>query len=104
MSAEAPSFRTKHAEEAMVVVQTPSQVRIDGAHPKYISPSIATVVFDSFPVSRYYLGELVNVTCISDNSSPPAELTWKVNGVPVSDCCYYWDKCANICFYLNFIN
>ena len=50
MSAEAPSFRTKHAEEAMVVVQTPSQVRIDGAHPKYISPSIAAVVFDS--VSR----------------------------------------------------
>ena len=28
---------------------------------------------------RYYTGDLVNVTCYSKGSSPPAELAWKVN-------------------------
>ena len=32
----------------------------------------------------YHVGDLVNVTCYSRGSSPPAELAWKVNDDKVS--------------------
>jgi len=67
VSAEAPSFRTKHREMHMVVVQQPSENKIIGAK------------------NKYFLGDTVNVTCISENSHPPASLTWKVNGIAVKD-------------------
>ena len=34
---------------------------------------------------RYYTGDLVNVTCYSRGSSPPANLHWKVNNERVFD-------------------
>lgn len=67
VSAEAPSFRTKHEEKVMVVVQEPYHNEIVGMKP------------------RYYTGDLVNVTCFSKGSSPPAELSWKVNDDRIYD-------------------
>jgi len=67
VSAEAPSFRTKHEEKVMVVVQEPYHNQIVGLKP------------------RYYTGDLVNVTCYSKGSSPPAELSWKVNDAKIYD-------------------
>jgi len=67
VSAEAPSFRTKHEEKVMVVVQEPYHNEIVGLMP------------------RYYTGDLVNVTCYSKGSSPPAELAWKVNDDQIYD-------------------
>jgi len=67
VSAEAPSFRTKHEEKVMVVVQEPHHNQIVGLKP------------------RYYTGDLVNVTCYSKGSSPPAELSWKVNDAKIYD-------------------
>ncbi len=32
---------------------------------------------------RYYVGDLVNVTCYSRGSSPPASILWKVNDIQV---------------------
>ena len=34
---------------------------------------------------RYYTGDLVNVTCYSRGSSPPANLHWKINNERVFD-------------------
>lgn len=67
VSAEAPSFRTKHEEKVMVVVQEPYHNEIVGNK------------------LRYYTGDLVNVTCYSRGSSPPANLHWKVNNERVFD-------------------
>lgn len=67
VSAEAPSFRTKHEEKLMVVVQEPFQNEIIGLKPSY------------------NVGDLVNVTCYSRGSSPPAELAWKVNDDKIYD-------------------
>lgn len=67
VSAEAPSFRTKHEEKVMVVVQEPYHNEILGNK------------------LRYYTGDLVNVTCYSRGSSPPASLHWKVNDERVFD-------------------
>lgn len=67
VSAEAPSFRTKHEEKLMVVVQEPFQNEIIGLQPSY------------------HVGDLVNVTCYSRGSSPPAELAWKVNDDKIYD-------------------
>ena len=47
VSAEAPSFRTKSASQAMVVVVLPKKADIIGAQPKY------------------QVGDIVNVTCFS---------------------------------------
>ena len=47
VSAEAPSFRTKSGSQDMVVVVTPKKSDIKGVQPKY------------------YVGDLVNVTCYS---------------------------------------
>ena len=35
-------------------------------------------------IYSYNVGDLVNVTCYSRGSSPPAELAWKVNDDKVS--------------------
>jgi len=67
VSAEAPSFRTKHEEKVMVVVQEPYHNEIVGLKP------------------RYFVGDMVNVTCYSRGSSPPAELSWKVNDDRIYD-------------------
>lgn len=67
VSGEAPSFRTKHQEKVMVVVQEPYHNEIINLKP------------------RYYTGDLVNVTCYSRGSSPPASLHWKINGEAVLD-------------------
>lgn len=67
VSAEAPSFRTKHEEKVMVVVQEPYHNEILGNK------------------LRYFTGDLVNVTCYSRGSSPPAALHWKVNDERVFD-------------------
>lgn len=67
VSGEAPSFRTKHEEKTMVVVQEPYHNEIVGVKP------------------RYFTGDLVNVTCYSRGSSPPSSLHWKVNDEPVYD-------------------
>lgn len=67
VSAEAPSFRTKHEEKVMVVVQPPHTNEITGLQPSY------------------HVGDLVNVTCYSRGSSPPAELAWKVNNEQIED-------------------
>jgi len=67
VSAEAPSFRTKHEEKVMVVVQEPFENKIIGLKP------------------TYHVGDLVNVTCYSRGSSPPAELAWKVNDDKIYD-------------------
>lgn len=67
VSAEAPSFRTKHEEKVMVVVQEPYHNEILGNK------------------LRYFTGDLVNVTCYSRGSSPPAALHWKVNDERVYD-------------------
>jgi len=67
VSAEAPSFRTKHVEKVMVVVQEPIHNEIVGLKPSY------------------HVGDLVNVTCYSRQSSPPASLVWKVNDNMIYD-------------------
>jgi len=67
VSAEAPSFRTKHQEKVMVVVQEPYHNEIQGLLPSY------------------QVSDLVNVTCYSRGSSPPADLTWTVNGERIYD-------------------
>jgi len=67
VSAEAPSFRTKHEEKLMVVVQEPFENKIVGLQPSY------------------HVGDLVNVTCFSRGSSPPAELAWKINDDKIYD-------------------
>jgi len=67
VSGEAPSFKTKHEEKTMIVVQEPHANEITGVK------------------ARYFTGDLVNVTCYSRGSSPPAELHWKINKLPVLD-------------------
>jgi len=67
VSAEAPSFRTKHAEQAMIVVQQPKHNEIKGIQ------------------DIYYVGDNANLTCYSRGSSPPASLIWKINDVQVYD-------------------
>ncbi|XP_023348400.1 uncharacterized protein LOC111717119 [Eurytemora carolleeae] len=67
VSAEAPSFRTKHAEQAMIVVQPPKHNEIKGMK------------------ERYYVADSANLTCYSRGSSPPASLIWKINGIQVYD-------------------
>jgi len=67
VSAEAPSFRTKHEEKVMVVVQEPYHNEIIGLQPSY------------------QVGDLVNTTCYSRGSSPPAELAWKINDHTIYD-------------------
>lgn len=66
VSAEAPSFRTKFAKQDMVVVVLPTKGEIVGVQPKY------------------QVGDIVNVTCFSYRSRPSASLTWRVNGLEVS--------------------
>ena len=48
-----------------------------GSPPNYNDQIIITI--------RYYTGDLVNVTCYSRGSSPPANLHWKVNNERVFD-------------------
>jgi len=67
VSAEAPSFRTKHREAVMMVVQEPHSNQIQGLQ------------------ASYEVGEEVNVTCYSRGSSPPADLLWTVNGEKIYD-------------------
>jgi len=67
VSAEAPSFRTKHEEQAMIVVQPPKYNEIKGV------------------LDKYYVGDTANLTCYSRGSSPPASIVWKINDLQVFD-------------------
>ena len=62
----------------MVVVQEPRENEIRGVLPSYqVNPVNYDVMVTACP---HQVGDLVNVTCYSRGSSPPAELQWTVNG------------------------
>ena len=66
----------------MVVVQEPRENEIQGVMPSY---QVSNVIPDVSPSHVPQVGDLVNVTCYSRGSSPPAELQWTVNGERVRD-------------------
>lgn len=63
VSGDAPMFQTASTEGIMAVVALPrGGPEIEGGHP------------------RYNMGDRVNVTCVSRNSLPAAQLSWYING------------------------
>ena len=66
----------------MVVVQEPRENEIQGVMPSY---QVSNVIPDVSSSHVPQVGDLVNVTCYSRGSSPPAELQWTVNGERVRD-------------------
>ena len=65
-------------QKMMVVVQEPRENEIKGVLPSYqVNPVNYDVMVTACPPQ---VGDLVNVTCYSRGSSPPAELQWTVNG------------------------
>lgn len=68
VSAEAPSFQTVSDHGDMVVVAVPDEgPKITGGLP------------------RYQIGDWVNVTCTSGRSKPATQLSWYINGEPVTE-------------------
>ena len=67
-------------QRVMVVVQEPRDNEIRGVVPSFQvrSPALTS------DVCLLKVGDLVNVTCYSRGSSPPAQLQWSVNGERVS--------------------
>ncbi|KAI5709881.1 hypothetical protein M8J75_003855 [Diaphorina citri] len=67
VSADAPSFQTSIVTSNMDIVVLPqTRPEIEGFR------------------SRYRVGDVINATCKSYSSKPPANLTWSLNGEPVS--------------------
>ncbi|KAI5750660.1 hypothetical protein M8J77_000117 [Diaphorina citri] len=66
VSADAPSFQTSIVTSNMDIVVLPqTRPEIEGFR------------------SRYRVGDVINATCKSYSSKPPANLTWSLNGEPV---------------------